>query len=113
MRKIYFSILLIVFSISMFQDIGIASESKLKLSVPLNDCTEIIKGNYKFMTLVNDEDATYNFMDSKENLEEFTEKNKVVTKVEGKSAISLTMFLVFIIVANVLGLLIYFVKRKG
>ncbi len=47
MRKIYFSILLIVFSISMVQDIGIASESKLKLSVPLNDCAEIIKGNYK------------------------------------------------------------------
>jgi hypothetical protein len=65
------------------------------------------------MTLVNDEDATYNFTDSKENLEEFTEKNKVVTKVEDKSTTSLTMFLVFIIVANVLGLLIYFVKRKG
>lgn len=80
MRKIYFSILLIVFSISMFQDIGIASESKLKLNVPLNDCTEIIKRNYNFMTLVNDEDAAYNFTDSKENLEEFTKKIKLLLK---------------------------------
>ena len=97
-------------------EVVLTSLSKTRLSVSLKDGTEIIDGNYKFVTIVDNVEQTYEFNYTKKNLEEFAEKNKdknnVVVNVEGKSSSFTKMFLAFIIIANVLGLLIYFVKRK-
>lgn len=91
--------------------------TKTKLSVPLNDYVEIIEGLYKFVTFVDDEEKTYEFKFTKEELKDFAEENKtknnVTVNIEGESNSTILLFLIFIVVTSGLGLLIYFIKKRN